>query len=51
LRFPQVSLTELDMAALALAALALALTFIWKRGMLEVLGVCASLGILWKLLV
>jgi hypothetical protein len=49
LRVPNVSLSDIDLAALALAVLALLLTFYWKRSMIQVLGVCAALGILWKL--
>jgi chromate transporter len=48
-RVPKAALADLDPAALALAVLALALTFIWKRSMLQVLGICAVLGILWVL--
>jgi chromate transporter len=48
-RVPKAALADLDPAALALAALALALTFLWKRSMLQVLGICAGLGILWTL--
>jgi chromate transporter len=48
-RLPVVSLSEIDLAALALASLALALTFIWKWSMVQVLGICAVLGIILKL--
>jgi chromate transporter len=49
LRLPVVSLSEIDLAALALAALAIVLTFVWKRSMVQVLGVCAVLGIALRL--
>jgi chromate transporter len=49
LRMPSVSLNTLDIGAFALAVLALLLTFFWKRSMIQVLGICAVLGILWKL--
>jgi chromate transporter len=49
-RFPRVSLADLDPAALALSALAVLMTFVWKRSMLEVLAACAVSGIVWKTL-
>jgi chromate transporter len=49
LRLPSVTLADIDLAALALAGLALALTFVWRRSMLEVIGLCAALGALWRL--
>ena len=49
LRLPRIAWSNLDPAALLLSALALALTFIWKRSMLEVIGLSAGLGILWTL--
>ena len=48
-RLPRVSLAEIDLMALALAVLAVLMTFVWKRSMLQVIGVCAALGIAWKL--
>jgi len=49
LRIPSVSLADLDPAALALAFLALVLTFVLKRSMLHVIGICAVLGVLAKI--
>ncbi len=49
LRLPRVALAEIDLAALALAVLAIVLTFVLKRSMLQVIGICAALGILWRL--
>jgi chromate transporter len=49
LRVPRVSFADLDPAALALAILALVLTFVMKRSMLQVIAVCAALGVVWKL--
>ncbi|MCA3563553.1 MAG: chromate efflux transporter [Methylocystis sp.] len=49
MRVPSVSLADLDPVALALALLALVLTFVLKRSMLQVIGVCALLGMLAKL--
>jgi chromate transporter len=48
-RVPKVSLADLDPAAMALALLALVLTFVMKRSMLQVIAVCAGLGVAWKL--
>ncbi len=48
-RLPRVALADIDLAALVLAALAILLTFGLKRSMLQVIGVCAALGILWRL--
>jgi chromate transporter len=48
-RIPSVSLADLDPVALALAALALVLTFVLKRSMLQVIGICAVLGVLAKI--
>jgi chromate transporter len=48
-RFPSVSPADLDPVALALAILALVLTFGLKRSMLQVIGVCAALGIFAKI--
>jgi chromate transporter len=42
-------LATIDWAAVALAALALVLTFRLRVGMLKVLGACAALGVLWTL--
>jgi chromate transporter len=49
IRMPKVSLADLDVAALALAILAIVLTFVLKRSMLQVIAVCAALGVVWKL--
>ena len=49
LRMPRVSLSALDSPALALAVLALALTFFWRWSMIQVLGLCAALGMVLKL--
>ena len=49
LRMPRVSLSALDGPALALAVLALALTFFWRWSMIQVLGLCAALGMVLKL--
>ncbi|MGL4634402.1 MAG: chromate efflux transporter [Beijerinckiaceae bacterium] len=49
LRIPKVAFSDLDIAALALAVLAIALTFVWKQSMIRVLMVCAGLGVLAKL--
>ncbi len=49
LRLPRVSLGDIDPAALALALLALLLTFGLRRSMLEVIGLCAALGMAWRL--
>jgi len=49
LRLPRVAAADIDIAALGLAALALALTFALKRSMLEVIGLCAGLGIILRL--
>ncbi len=43
------ALADIDLAALALALLAIVLTFVLKRSMLQVIGICAALGILWRL--
>lgn len=43
-------LASLDLAALALTGLALLMTFRFKLGMPRTLGVCAVLGIVWRLL-
>jgi chromate transporter len=48
-RVPVASISSLDGAALALALLALGLTFVIKRSMIEVIAVCAGLGLIWKL--
>jgi chromate transporter len=48
-RLPVVALAEIDLAALALAALAIVMTFVWKRSMIQVIGTCAALGLIWKL--
>ncbi len=48
-RLPRVSLEDLDPAALALAILAIGLTFVFKRSMLQVIAICAGLGVIWKL--
>jgi chromate transporter len=48
-RVPVVSAGDIDYAALALAALAIVLTFQLKRSMIEVILVCAGLGLAWKL--
>jgi chromate transporter len=48
-RLPVVSAGDIDFAALALAALAIVLTFQLKRSMIEVILVCAGLGLAWKL--
>jgi hypothetical protein len=49
LRIPAVSLTEIDLAALALAALAIVLTFVMQRSMIQVIAVSAVLGLAWRL--
>jgi chromate transporter len=49
IRMPKVSLADLDLAALALALLAIVLTFVLKRSMLQVIAICAGLGVAWKL--
>jgi chromate transporter len=49
-RLPAVSLADIDLAALALAALAIVLTFQLKRSMIEVILACAGLGLAYKLL-
>ena len=49
IRMPKVSLADLDLAALALAVLAVVLTFVLKRSMLQVIAICAGLGVVWKL--
>jgi chromate transporter len=49
-RIPYAKLADLDLAALVLSGFAVFLTFALKRSMLEVLGVCAISGIIWKLL-
>jgi len=49
IRLPQASLAQIDPPALALALLALGLTFAFRRSMLEVIAVCAGLGVLWRL--
>jgi chromate transporter len=49
-RLPAVSPTEIDLPALALALLAIAMTFVLKRSMIEVIGVCAALGMVYRLL-
>jgi chromate transporter len=46
-RLPRVSLADLDISALALAILAILMTFVLKRSMLEVLAACALSGIVW----
>jgi chromate transporter len=48
-RVPSVSLADLDPVALALALLAILLTFVLKRSMLQVIGICAVLGMAAKL--
>ncbi len=48
-RLPSVMAVDLDLAALALALLAIVLTFTLKRTMLQVIAVCAGLGMIWKL--
>jgi chromate transporter len=48
-RVPSVSLADLDPVALALALLAILLTFVLKRSMLQVIGICAVLGVLAKI--
>ncbi|MFM9974254.1 MAG: chromate transporter [Beijerinckiaceae bacterium] len=50
-RLPRVAIGDLDLVALALAVLAIVMTFVWKRSMLQVLGICAALGILWFLFI
>jgi chromate transporter len=50
IRLPKVSLSEIDPAALTLATLALVLTFVLKRSMLQVIGICAALGVAVKLM-
>jgi chromate transporter len=49
IRLPKVSIAEIDLAALALAILAIILTFVLKRSMLQVIGICAALGVALKL--
>jgi chromate transporter len=49
LRLPRAALADIDPAALALAVLAIVMTFVLQRSMLQVIGVCAALGILWRL--
>ncbi len=49
LRLPRVALGDLDSVALALALLAVGMTFVLRRSMLQVIGVCATFGILWRL--
>jgi chromate transporter len=49
IRLPRAALADLDPAALALSALAVALTFVWRRSMIEVIAICAGLGVVWKL--
>jgi chromate transporter len=48
-RMPAVSLADIDLAALALAALATILTFVMKRSMIQVITISAGLGLAWKL--
>ncbi len=49
LRWPVVTVGSLDLAALALASLAIVMTFVWKQSMIRVLLVCAGLGVAAKL--
>jgi chromate transporter len=49
LRWPVVALGSLDMAALALSALAVIMTFVGKQSMVRVLLACAVLGVIAKL--
>jgi chromate transporter len=46
-RFPRVAMADLDVSALVLAVLAILMTFVLKRSMLEVLAACAVSGIVW----
>jgi chromate transporter len=48
-RTPAVSLADIDPAALALSALAIVLTFVMKRSMIQVIMISAGLGLAWKL--
>jgi chromate transporter len=49
LRLPAVSPGDIDLAALALALLAIVMTFALKRSMIEVILACAALGLIWML--
>jgi chromate transporter len=49
MRVPAVSLAHIDLAALALAVLAIVLTFVMQRSMIQVIAVSAALGLAWKL--
>jgi chromate transporter len=51
LRVPAVSLGEIDLPALGLALLAIAMTFGLKRSMIQIILVCAGLGLAWRLAV
>ncbi|MGL4240236.1 MAG: chromate efflux transporter [Beijerinckiaceae bacterium] len=48
-RLPVVSLAEIDVGALALAILAIVMTFVMQRSMIQVILACAGLGLIWKL--
>jgi chromate transporter len=48
-RLPVAALSDLDPAALALAILAVVLTFGFGRSMMQVIGVSAVLGLAWRL--
>jgi chromate transporter len=50
LRWPIVRLADIDLAALALALVALGLTFVARRGMITTIGITAALGIIVTLL-
>jgi chromate transporter len=50
-RVPAASLADIDLAALALAILAIVLTFVLKRSMIQVIAISAGLGLIWKLAV
>jgi chromate transporter len=50
-RLPAASLVEIDLAALALAILAIVLTFMLKRSMIQVIAISAGLGLVWKLVI
>jgi chromate transporter len=48
-RLPVVAASDLDPAALALAVLAIVLTFGFGRSMMQVIGISAVLGLAWRL--
>ncbi len=50
-RLPAASAADLDFAAFALAVLAIVLTFVLKRPMVQVIVISAGLGLVWKLAV